>query len=89
MLAPWKKSYGKPRQHINRQRRLPFGPRSQASLQKAQGPRMGGREAFRPSLLFNTQSRLVITFLPRSKRLLLSWLQSPSAVILEPTKNKV
>ena len=41
------------------------------------------------SLLFNTLSRLVITFLPRSKRLLISWLQSPSAVILEPPKNKV
>ena len=37
------------------------------------------------SLLFNTLSRLVITFLPRSKRLLISWLQSPSAVILETT----
>ena len=41
------------------------------------------------SLLFNMLSRLVITFLPRSKRLLISWLQSPSAVILEPKKNKV
>ena len=41
------------------------------------------------SLLFNMLSRLVITFLPRSKRLLISWLQSPSAVILEPRKNKV
>ena len=40
------------------------------------------------SLLFNILSRLVITFLPRSKRLLISWLQSPSAVILEPTKIK-
>ena len=40
------------------------------------------------SLLFNMLSRLVITFLPRSKCLLISWLQSPSAVILEP-KNKV
>ena len=40
------------------------------------------------SLLFNMLSRLVITFLPRSKRLLLSWLQSPSAVILEPPKIK-
>ena len=40
------------------------------------------------SLLLNMLSRLVITFLPRSKRLLISWLQSPSAVILEP-KNKV
>ena len=40
------------------------------------------------SLLFNILSRLVITFLPRSKRLLISWLQSPSAVILEPQKLK-
>ena len=39
------------------------------------------------SLLFNKLSRLVIAFLPRSKRLLISWLQSPSAVILEPPKN--
>ena len=38
------------------------------------------------SLLSNMLSRLVITFLPRSKRLLISWLQSPSAVILEPQK---
>ena len=38
------------------------------------------------SLLFNVLSRLVITFLPRSKRLLISWLQSPSAVIFEPPK---
>ena len=38
------------------------------------------------SLLFNMLSRLVIVFLPRSKRLLISWLQSPSAVILEPKK---
>ena len=38
------------------------------------------------SLLFNMLSRLVITFLPRSKHLLISWLQSPSAVILEPQK---
>ena len=40
------------------------------------------------SLLFNMLSRLFITFLPRSKHLLISWLQSPSAVILEPPKNK-
>ena len=40
------------------------------------------------SLLFNMLSRLVITFLPRSKRLLISWLRSPSAVILEPKKIK-
>ena len=38
------------------------------------------------SLIFNMLSRLVITFLPRSKHLLISWLQSPSAVILEPPK---
>ena len=40
------------------------------------------------SLFFNMLSRLVITFLPRSKHLLISWLQSPSAVILEPRKLK-
>ena len=40
------------------------------------------------SLLFNMLSRLVIAFLPRSKRLLISWLPSPSAVILEPRKIK-
>ena len=40
------------------------------------------------SLLLNMLSRLVITFLPRSKRLLISWLQSPSATILEPKKIK-
>ena len=40
------------------------------------------------SLLFNMLCRLIITFLPRSKRLLISWLQSPSAVILEPPKIK-
>ena len=40
------------------------------------------------SLFFNMLSRLVITFLPRSKHLLISWLQSPSAVILEPRKIK-
>ena len=40
------------------------------------------------SLLFSMLSRLVITFLARSKRLLISWLQSPSAVILEPQEIK-
>ena len=40
------------------------------------------------SLLFNTLSRLITTFLPRSKHILISWLKSPSVVILEP-KNKV
>ena len=41
------------------------------------------------SLPFNMLSTLVIVFLPRSKHLFISWLQSPSAVILEPPKNKV
>ena len=41
------------------------------------------------SLLFNILSRLIITFLPRSKHLLISWLQSPSTVILEPPRSKV
>ena len=41
------------------------------------------------SLLLNMLSRLVITFLPRSKHLLISWLWSPSAVILEPPQNKL
>ena len=41
-----------------------------------------------PSLIFNMLSRLVITFLPRSKRFFISWLQSPSAVIFEPEKIK-
>ena len=40
------------------------------------------------SLLFNTLSRFVIAFLPRSKHLLISWLQTPSTVILEPKKRK-
>ena len=40
------------------------------------------------SLLFNMLSRFVMTFLPRSKRLLISWLQPSSAVILEPKKIK-
>ena len=40
------------------------------------------------SLLLNMLSRLVVTFLPRSKRLLISWLQSPSAVLLELPKIK-
>ena len=40
------------------------------------------------SLLFNMLSRLVIAFLPRNKRLFISWLQSPSSVILEPQKIK-
>ena len=40
------------------------------------------------SLVFNMLSRFVIAFLPRSKHLLMSWLQSPSAVVLEPKKIK-
>ena len=46
-------------------------------------------DLFQMSLLFNMLSRLVITFLPRSKRLLISWLQSPSAVIFGAQKNNV
>ena len=41
------------------------------------------------SLLFNMLSRLVITFVPRSKHILIPWLQSPSAVILEPSPSKM
>ena len=41
------------------------------------------------SLLFNMLSRLLITFLPKSKHRLISWLQSPSAVILKPRKRKI
>ena len=41
------------------------------------------------SLLLDMLSRLIITFLPKSKRLLISWLQSPSAVILEPPQDKI
>ena len=41
------------------------------------------------SLLFNMLSRLVITFLPRNKHLLIPWLQSPTAMILEPSQNKI
>ena len=41
------------------------------------------------SLLFNMRSRLVLAFLPKSKCLLISWLQSPSAAILEPNKKKM
>ena len=41
------------------------------------------------SLLLNILSRFAIAFLPRSKNLLISWLQSPSAMILEPPKNKI
>ena len=40
------------------------------------------------TLVFSMLSRLVIAFLPRSKHLLISWLQSPSALILEPTQTK-
>ena len=49
---------------------------------------IGGRRGKVMSLLFNMLSSLVITFLLRRKNLLISWLQSPSAVILEPPKIK-
>ena len=52
-------------------------------------PRSSGTAGCHPSLLFNMLSRLVIAFFPRSKCLSISWLQSPSAVILEAPKNKV
>ena len=58
-------------------------------LRKANNPRVGGPVDKIMCLLFNMLSRLVITLLPRSMRLLISWLQSPSAVILEPLQNKV
>ena len=51
-------------------------------------PRLPTTQETIMSLLLNMLSRLVITFLPRSKRLLISWLQSTSAVILEPPKIK-
>ena len=54
------------------------------TVKKAEGGRIGPWL----SLLFNMLSRLVITFFPRSKHLFISWLQSPSAVILEPKKIK-
>ena len=57
-------------------------------LSKIRCPYVRGFISGLSSLLFNMLSRLVITFLPRSKRLLISWLQSPSAVILEPRKIK-
>ena len=56
--------------------------RSELQMQESLGP------VNVMSLLFNMLSRLVITFLPRSKRLLISWLQSPSTVILETKKIK-
>ena len=148
MLAPWKKSYDQPRQHIKKQRHY-FPSKDPYNQSYDQNIKPGRaffsfridwfdllavqvtlksllqhhsskasilqRSAFftvqlsHPymttgktialtrwtlvgkvmSLLLNILSRLVITFLPRSKRLLISWLQSPSAVILEPQKNKV
>ena len=60
-------------------------PLEVSSLKYIRQTQSGGKVM---SLLFNMLSRLVITFLPRSKRLLISWLQSPSAVILEPRKIK-
>ena len=57
-------------------------------LQKVHRGYMGDFLLYVMSLLFNMLSRLVIAFLPRSKCLLITWLQSPSAVILEPPKIK-
>ena len=65
-----------------------IGPKKIPSL-KLQDKRIEKKDVGKVmSLLFNMLSRLVITFLPRNKRLLISWLQSPSAVILEPRKIK-
>ena len=153
MLAPWKKSYNQPRQHITKQRHYfaNKGPSNQSygcssghvwmweldykeswmlknwcfwnvvlekilkSLQQHSSkaailqlsaffivqlshPYVTTRKTIAltrqtfvgkvMSLLFNMLSMLVITFLPKSKCLLISWLQSPSAVILEPKKRK-
>ena len=69
----------------------------QLGCKSEKGPALpGARPLYMPwtfvgkvmSLLLNMLSRLVITFPPRSKRLLISWLQSPSVVILEPPKIK-
>ena len=57
-------------------------------MEQQTGSKLGKEYVKAMSLLFNMLSRLVTTFLPKSKCLLISWLQSPSAVILEPRKIK-
>ena len=94
MLAPWKKSCDQPRQHIKKQRYY-FADKdlSSQSYGFSSGHVLDVRVGLWRklstevmTLLFNMLSRLIITFLPRSKHLLISWLQSPSTVILEPKK---
>ena len=75
MLAPWKESYDQLKQHIKKQRHY--------FANKGLSSQSCGFFSKVMSLLFNMLSRLVTAFLPRSKHPLISWLQSPSAVILE------
>ena len=65
---------------------LLYGPTLTSTHDYWKNQSFDGMDLCWPSLLFNTLSRLVMAFLPRSKQLLMSWLQSPSAVILEPKK---
>ena len=65
---------------------LLYGPTLTSIHEYCKNQSFDGMDLCWPSLLFNTLSRLDIAFLPRSKQLLISWLQSPSAVILEPKK---
>ena len=74
--------------HWRRLLRVPWtAKRSNQSILRGIGPGYSLKGLM--SKLFNMLCRLVITFLPRNKHLLISWLQSPSAVILEPPQNKV
>ena len=87
--SPWKESYDQPRQHIKKQRDY-FANKGPSSHDYWKTIALT-RQTFVSkvmSLFFNMLSRLVIAFLPRSKCLLISWLQSPYAVILEPKKIK-
>ena len=86
-LAPWKESYDKPIQHIWRRKWQPtpvfFPGESQGQGSLVGCCPWGRTESDTTEVL---RSRLVITFLPRSKHLLISWLQSPSSVTWEPKK---
>ena len=81
MLIPWKKTYDQPKQHIKKQRHY-FADKSSQTMALSRRTFVGKVT----SLFFNMLSRLVIVFLPRSKHLLISWLESPSAVILVPPR---
>ena len=104
MLAPWKKTYDKPRQYMKKQRHC-FANKGRSSqsygffsshVQLSHPYMTTGKIALTRqifvgkamSLLFHMLSRLVITFLPRSKHLLISWLQSSYALTLESKKIK-